>query len=113
MKKSQIPDIPRLSILIALTLGVAQSAMAQEAEPVTTPGFGGPNAVENQMADDSGTRVEWKTRLKEEYGLSLSGDYTGVVLYATETSTDSTGAGGIARIYGTWDLLDEGVGALV
>jgi len=113
MKKSHFSDITRISIFFGLTLGIAQSTMAQEAEPVTTPRFGGPNAVENQMAEDSETWVEWKTSLKEEYGLSLSGDYTSVLLYATETSTDDTGAGGIARIYGAWDLLDEGVGALV
>ena len=48
MKKSHFRDIIRISIFFALTLGIAQSAKAQEAEPVTTPGFGGPNAVENQ-----------------------------------------------------------------
>ncbi len=113
MKKSHFPDITRILIFFALTLGIAQSAKAQEAEPVTTPGFGGPNAVENQMAEDTKTWEDWKTGLKDDYGVSFSADYTSVLLYATETSTDDTGAGGIARIYGTWDLLDEGVGALV
>ena len=113
MKKSHFPVSTRLSIFLALALGIAQSATGQETEPVTTPGFGGPDAVENQMAEDSKTWVEWKTNLKDEYGLSLSADYTSVLLTATETSTDDTGAGGIARIYGTLDLMDEGVGALV
>lgn len=87
--------------------------VAQDAEPTTTPGFGGPNAVESQIAEDADAFIDWKTRMKDEFGLSISGDYTGVLLYANETASDSTGSGGIARIYGTWDLLDEGVGALV
>jgi hypothetical protein len=83
MKKRQFPVINRLSILLIVALGIAQSAIAQESEPVASPGFGGPNAVENQIADDSESWVEWKTRLKDEYGLAISGDYTSVLLYAT------------------------------
>jgi len=85
----------------------------QQAEITATPGFGGPDAVENQLAEDSQTWNEWKKSLKEDHGLSLSMDYTSVLLTANETMTDDTGAGGIARIYGSWDLVDDGVGALV
>ncbi len=82
-------------------------------QPVATPGFGGPNAVENQMADDKVSFDGWRNNLKEDHGFSFSVDYTGVVLSANETFTDSTGAGGIARAYGTWDLWNEGAGALI
>ena len=92
---------------------MAQSAAGQEAEPVTNPGFGGPDTVENQMAEDSGGFDDWKAELKDKYGLSFSADYTSVLLTANETSTDDTGAGGIARVYGSWDLMDDGAGALV
>jgi len=34
-------------------------------------------------------------------------------LTASETFSDDTGAGGIARIYGAWDLVNEGDGALI
>jgi porin len=86
---------------------------AQDEEATARPGFGGPNAVENQISDDADAFADFKTRLKSEFGLTISGDYTGVLLYASETVSDSTGAGGIARVYGAWDLLDQGVGALV
>jgi len=77
------------------------------------PGFGGPDAVANKMADDDLSLNEWRENLKEDYGFSFSLDYTSVVLSANETFSDSTGAGGIARAYGTWDLWNEGEGTLV
>jgi porin len=89
----------------------ATVAIAQE-QP-TTPKFGGPDAVENQLAKDSESWNDWKNALKDKHGFSFSVDYTAVVLSASETFTDSTGAGGIARIYGAWDLFNEGAGALV
>ncbi|NIS89138.1 MAG: porin [Woeseiaceae bacterium] len=107
----------RLIIVIATSLLFLSTLPlrleAQDEEVTGTPGFGGPNVVENQISDDADAFVDWKTRLKSEFGLTISGDYTGVLLYANETVSDSTGAGGIARVYGTWDLMDQGVGALV
>ena len=90
-----------------------QRVVAQDGATGNTPGFGGPDAVENQMAADSPNWEEWKAGLKDDYGLSLSADYTSVLLTATETMSDDTGAGGIARVYGTWDLVDDGAGAVV
>jgi len=89
------------------------SANAQDAEVASAPGFGGPNAVENQMAEDSQSWNEWKKSLKADHGFGFSIDYTSVLLTASDTFSDDTGAGGIARIYGAWDLVDEGAGALV
>ncbi len=88
-------------------------AVAQDAEVTGTPRFGGPDAVENQMEKDSESWDEWKKNLKDDHGFAFSVDYTGVVLAASETFSDSTGAGGIARIYGSWDLWNEGAGALI
>jgi porin len=65
------------------------------------------------MADDHLTLNEWRQRLKQDHGFSFSVDYTSVVLSANETFSDSTGAGGIARVYGVWDLWNEGAGALI
>ena len=86
---------------------------AQESGTRTTPGFGGPDAVENQLAKDSESWDDWKKSLKDDHGFAFSIDYTSVLLTASETFTDDTGAGGIARAYGAWDLVDEGAGALV
>ena len=86
---------------------------AQDRQVTSTPGFGGPDAVENQMATDSETWDEWKKVLKDERGFAFSVDYTSVLLTASETFSDDNAAGGIARIYGAWDLWNEGAGALV
>lgn len=103
--------------LLLIAAGVsclALPAFAQDdADAGASPGFGGPDAVENKMADDNLSLNEWRQKLKEDHGFSFSIDYTSVVLSANETFSDSTGAGGIARIYGAWDLWNEGAGALI
>ena len=88
-------------------------AAAQEASNTQGPGFGGPDTVENQLANDELHWNDWKKSLKADHGFSFSMDYTGVLLTASETFSDDTAAGGIARIYGAWDLVDNGAGALV
>ena len=103
---------------VILTFAIfASHAAAQESstatQPVATPRFGGPGAVENQLANDDLSFDDWRNNLKKDHGFSFSVDYTGVVLSANETFTDSTGAGGIARAYGAWDLWNDGAGALV
>ena len=90
---------------------LAVSALAQE---TVGPGFGGPNAVENQVESDFGeTWDTWKQKLKDDLGLVLSVDYTAVVLTANETFDDKEGTGGIARIFGTFDLFNIQNGTLV
>ena len=88
-------------------------AVAQDAEVTGTPRFGGPDAVENQIEKDRESWDDWKKSLEDDHGFAFSVDYTGVLLTASETFSDDTGAGGIARIYGAWNLVDEGAGALV
>ena len=108
----------KYSKLAILTIAVfSLNAVAQdesgEGQPGATPGFGGPDAVENKMADDNLSLSEWRQQMKDDHGFSFSIDYTSVVLSANETFSDSTGAGGIARAYGVWDLWNEGAGALI
>ena len=103
-------EIAILALAIYAPFAAAQEDVAASG---TTPGFGGPDAVENQMAKDSESWDDWKKNLKEDHGFAFSVDYTSVLLTASETFSDDTGAGGIARIYGAWDLWDEGAGALV
>ena len=108
----------KYSQLAILTIAVfSLNAVAQdesgEGQPGATPGFGGPDAVENKMADDNLSLSEWRQQMKDDHGFSFSIDYTSVVLSANETFSDSTGAGGIARAYGVWDLWNEGAGALI
>ncbi|MDJ0938423.1 MAG: carbohydrate porin [Woeseiaceae bacterium] len=92
-------------------LFAASAASAQQPEG---PRFGGPNAVENQVAGDFGDDWDqWKQGLKDDYGLVLNVDYTAVLLTANETFDDDTGAGGIARLFGTFDLFNVEHGTLV
>ena len=84
------------------------------AETAPGPGFGGPNAVENQVETDFGESWDtWKQNLKDDFGLVLSVDYTAVLLTANETFDDKEGTGGIARLYGTFDLFNVENGMMV
>ena len=102
--------LTKLTGLASMLTMFASVVLAQEPDG---PKFGGPNAVENQMAEDSESWSEWKKSLKDEHGFGFSIDYTSVLLTASDTFSDDTGAGGIARIYGAWNLVNEGAGALV
>lgn len=100
-----------LAILTAATTMLASPTWAQQS---SGPGFGGPNAVENQIASDFGEAWDgWKQKLKDDLGLVVSVDYTGVLLTANETFDDKNGTGGIARIFGTFDLFNVENGTLV
>ncbi len=100
------------SVFFAFVLSIlAVSTSAQESPG---PGFGGPNAVENQVVSDFGDSWDaWKQKLRDDLGLVLSVDYTAVMLTANETFDDKDGSGGIARIFGTFDLFNIENGTLV
>ena len=84
--------------LAILVLSLSLIAAAQD---TSGPGFGGPNAVENQIEDDVVSWDGFRQNLIDKYGLTVSADYTAVLLSANQTFSDDTGAGGIARVYGT------------
>ena len=111
--------------LIASALAVfylCLSASASWAEENNTPGFGGPDAVENLIEDDArktGALIdkriiepwfEWKKSVQEEHGLSLGIDYSAVTLKSNETgaSGNDNAAAGMLRFYGSWDLAGKG-----
>jgi porin len=99
---------------IFFTIGLSLLAASAVAEQASTPRFGGPDAVDNQVEDDFGeTWDAWKQKLKDDLGLVLSVDYTAVMLTANETFDDKSGSGGIARIFGTYDLFSVENGTLV
>lgn len=92
-------------------------------DSISTPApsrFGGPDSVGGVIEGDRETRdsgftipgvqeawdgwFEWKDRVQEEHGLALGLDYTAAILGATESLTNDTASGGIARFFGFWDL---------
>jgi len=51
----------------------------------------------------------WKAGIAESTGLSFGGDYFGVGFAATNSLGDDTSASGVARFFGSWELLNRGV----
>ena len=82
-----------------------------------SPRFVGPDAVDNQLESDSEAKktvvrrtflkpyFDWKSRLKEQRGLAFGVDYSAVYLGASESVDENGAAGGMARFYGSWDLV--------
>ncbi len=130
--------------LAATLLAAAPTASAQETEPTQeeqqsdedqeaqalprSPGFGGPDQVENQLEEDAAPKepliqlgflqsyLDFKGRLKESAGFSFGVDYTAVYLGATESAADDEAASGMVRLFGAWEFVGRGspnTGALV
>jgi len=82
--------------------------------------FGGPDAVDNRIADDARPRealvkkralqpwFDWKESLKERTGISLGFDYSSLFLTANNTAGEDDASGGIFRFYGSWDAIGRG-----
>lgn len=87
------------------------------------PRFGGPDQVENQLRANEEAENDlferysgWKAKLAEEHGLSFSVDYSSAWLSADESPAEDDAAGGMVRLYGSWDLTggeSGNTGALV
>ena len=109
-----------LFIVLLIQPGWAEESPKPPAS--TRPGFGGPDAVPNQIQTDQAEKdvlfdfrifdpyFEWKTSLKENYGFSFAGDYTAVYLKSSSSLSRSPdeASGGLYRLFGSWDLLGRG-----
>jgi porin len=119
--------VPALSLAVVCSLPGTVHA-EQAASPESSPGFGGPDAVENQIADD--TRLtpaiiserfyqpwfDWKESLTERSGLSFGIDYSALSLGSNNDAGKSNASAGMVRFFGSWDLVGRGTkntGALV
>lgn len=111
------------AVLAFTALAVAMAGAQAQAQS-----FGGPDAVENTIAADRSLDQEllridsledwfaFKDRLAEESGFSFGVDYSAQGFLATESAGDDSSAGGIARLFGAWELVNRGEansGALV
>jgi porin len=118
----------RLNSAIAVGLLGVLAVAAVGAEETGMAGFGGPDAVENRIADDAKPisalvkeRVlepwfEWKKGLQEDNGVSFGIDYSSLALAASDSPGKSNASGGMVRFFGSWDLVGRGTsntGALV
>lgn len=121
----------RAGTAICWVMGLVLSsnpAFAEEAQYRISPDFGSPDAVGNtiksdQALDEGLSRIEslddWfalKERIAEESGLSFGLDYSAQGFVATGSLGEDTASGGMARLFGSWELVGRGTpdsGALV
>ena len=104
----------KTAYLVIVLLTSARAAYAQN--------FGGPDAVDNTIADGAASRrssvedslldpwFEWKQGLQEERGFSFGLDYSSLYLQSSEdgASGDDSAASGVLRVFGSWDLVGRG-----
>ena len=72
--------------------------------------FGGPEQVDNRIAEDKADRdLPLKEKLAAE-GIDLAIDYTAVGFNLSDTvgAADDNSAGGMVRLYGSWKATDNG-----
>ena len=80
--------------------------------------FGGPDAVDNQIAEDNRkSQPDFKTQL-EQNNISMGLDYSSVFLGANNVlpGSDDNAGSGMVRFYGSWNPIGVGtteVGGLV
>jgi porin len=123
------------AVPVTIGLSIASfSALGQEAaSPADDPGggstptpardaasFSGPDAVDNQLREDFQLKPNFfdlnilepyeafKKDVYDRTGFKFGGDYTALLLAATDSLGDDTAAGGILRFYGSWDLIGRG-----
>lgn len=103
----------------ARTAAGAAGSVASESAPAGSSQLGGPEQVDRRIEEDSLLIPHWqirflqpyhdfKTRLQEDIGLGYGIDYSAVALGATGSAGDSWSAGGMVRLFGSWDLVDRG-----
>ncbi|MGV6825632.1 MAG: carbohydrate porin [bacterium] len=90
------------------------------ATPAHASNFGGPDAVDNQIAEDAATRpaliverasqswFDWKASIQKENGIALGVDYTPVYLGASDALENDSAAGAMLRFFGSWELVGRG-----
>ena len=81
--------------------------------------FSGPQAGTTILRDDRKEKADlldlnvlkawegWKAGIAESTGLSFGGDYFAVGFAATDSLGDDTSASGVARLFGSWELLNR------
>jgi porin len=116
-------------VLLATICSLSLSALAEQ--PTRTdsrPDFGGPDAVENLIADDDKLTpamiskrlyqpwFDWKAGFAKQTGISFGIDYSVLYLTSNNDAGNANASGGMVRFYGSWDLIGRGTkntGALV
>ncbi|PKG38121.1 hypothetical protein [Psychromonas sp. Urea-02u-13] len=83
-----------------------------------SPTFGGPDSVDNTIEDNKkGSQKPWREALAEKQGITFGLDYNMLGVYATDPNQlaipafaiddEDTSASGVARFYGTWNIIGQ------
>jgi porin len=101
-KRDTLAFLKSTSYFISCTLVMAVSTSSLMAAGA---GFGGPESVENRLAEDD-HQLPFKDRLKKN-GLNIAVDYSALALTMSDTlpGADDEAASGMLRFYGSWDLV--------
>ncbi|MBW3697751.1 porin [Vibrio sp. T187] len=69
--------------------------------------FGGPDAVDNTIADNARQKQTWRESLASQQNLTFGLDYQILGLTATDPTSggDEEASAGVARFYGSWNLI--------
>jgi porin len=112
-----------IAALVLATFGLACPVLGQETTQV--PGkdtihsshFGGPSSVKGMIVRDHKEKaavlqpyLDFKARLKKDYGFTFGADYNALFQAATESLGEDTAAGGVVRFFGHWELLGRDSG---
>lgn len=99
-------------LLHLCTLSLLASPLAYAES--TTPTFGSPDSVANTIKDNKkSAQKPWREALAEEHGFSFGLDYNVLAVTTNNPNqldlpflgTEDTSASGVARFYGSWDLI--------
>ncbi|MEH6452292.1 MAG: carbohydrate porin [Psychromonas sp.] len=89
---------------LIVLLGAASTSFIVQASPK----FGGPGSVGNTIEDNKqDPQKSWREALADEHDFTFGLDYNVLALSATNTlaGADDSSASGVARFYGSWDLI--------
>jgi porin len=87
--------------------------------PAGAATLGGPNAVENQLAEDEAAKdpffaldflqpyLDWKKKVREQTGVHFGGDYSALMYWGSDSRGDDKAGSGMVRFFGSWDLVDR------
>jgi porin len=99
-----------INLILSGMLTTATSYASENSPSNKGANFGGPDAVDNQIAkDDKKSQPDFKTQLKQN-NFSMGLDYSSAFLSANNIlpgSDDST-ASGMVRFYGSWNPISVG-----
>lgn len=134
MQAIQIQIHSRMLLVLAATLWIGQSLPAQDAVEDAQASvlysdvfqFGGPTSVGGQIAEDVDISPEFrwqglqdqfegwyafKRRINDRFGLQFEVDSPMLYQVASQSLGETDAGGGLARVYGQWELLGRGTGS--